>query len=182
MDNNLTTLGKRENAVFVLTPLYLVLFYFFREFYMMDESGLHLIFTIFYIIGFIVAIVAVLRFFRRIVLPSKIIEYDSMNLYINKGLKGKQIIPWTDVRSVDNLQVHGSLDAFVDAIRRVTEIGEFMGILGAAWDLSATGIVVLNCKGELIRVHGIKNAREVRNELHKIISLKRKKSENSFRL
>lgn len=182
MDNNLTTLGKRENAVFVLTPLYLVLFYFFREFYMMDESGLHLIFTIFYIIGFIVAIVAVLRFFRRIVLPSKIIEYDSMNLYINKGLKGKQIIPWTDVRSVDNLQVHGSLDAFVDAIRRVTEIGEFMGILGAAWDLSATGIVVLNCKGELIRVHGIKNAREVRNELHKIISSKRKKLENSFRL
>lgn len=182
MDNNLTTLGKRENAVFVLTPLYLVLFYFFREFYMMDESGLHLIFTIFYIIGFIVAIVAVLRFFRRIVLPSKIIEYDSMNLYINKGLKGKQIIPWADVRSVDNLQVHGSLDAFVDAIRRVTEIGEFMGILGAAWDLSATGIVVLNCKGELIRVHGIKNAREVRNELHKIISSKRKKLENSFRL
>lgn len=182
MDNNLTTLGKRENAVFVLTPLYLVLFYFFREFYMMDESGLHLIFTIFYIIGFIVAIVAVLRFFRRIVLPSKIIEYDSMNLYINKGLKGKQIIPWTDVRSVDNLQVHGSLDAFLDAIRRVTDIGEFMGILGAAWDLSATGIVVLNCKGELIRVHGIKNAREVRNELHKIISSKRKKLENSFRL
>lgn len=149
---------------------------------MMDESGLHLIFTIFYTIGFIVAIVAVLRFFRRIVLPSKIIEYDSMNLYINKGLKGKQIIPWTDVRSVDNLQVHGSLDAFLDAIRRVTEIGEFMGILGAAWDLSATGIVVLNCKGELIRVHGIKNAREVRNELHKIISSKRKKLENSFRL
>ena len=105
-----------------------------------------------------------------------------MNLYINKVLKGKQIIPWTDVRSVENLQVHGSLDAFLDAIRRVTDIGEFMGILRATWDLSATGIIVINCKGELVRVHGIKNAREVRNELHKIISSKRRNTENLLRM
>ncbi len=182
MDNNLTTLGKRENAVFILTPLYLVLFHFFRQFYLMGESGLPLSFMIFYIVGFIVAVVAVLRFFRRIILPSKILEYDSMNLYINRGLKGKQIIPWTDVRSVENLQVHGSLDAFLDALRRVTGIGEFMGILRAAWDLSATGIIVINCKDELVRVHGIKNAREVRNELHKIISSKRRSIENSLRM
>ena len=182
MDNNLTTLGKRENAVFILTPLYLVLFYFFRQFYLMEESGLELLLMVLHTIGFIVAIVAVLRFFRRIILPSKIIEYDSMNLYINKGLKGKEIIPWTDVRSVENLQVHGSLDAFIDAIRRVTDIGELIGIFRAAWDLSATGIIVLNCKDELVRVHGIKNAREVRNELHKIISSKRRNIENSLRM
>lgn len=182
MDNNLTTLGKRENAVFILTPLYLVLFYFFRQFYLMDESGLGLLLMILHTIGFIVAVVAVLRFFRRIILPSKILEYDSMHLYINRGLKGTEMIPWTDVKSVDNLQVHGSLDAFLDAIRRVTDIGEFMGILSAAWDLSATGVIVLNCKGELVRVHGIKNAREVRNELHKIISSKRRQTENSLRL
>lgn len=182
MDNNLTTLGKRENAVFVLTPLYLVLFHFFRQFYLMDGSGLGLILWVLHTIGFIAAIVATLRFFRRIILPSKILEYDSMNLYINKGLKGKQIIPWTDVRSVENLQVHGSIDAFLDALRRITDIGEFMGILRAAWDLSATGIIVLNCKGELVRVHGIKNAREVRNELHKIISSKRRNIENSLRM
>ncbi len=182
MDNNLTTLGKRENAVFILTPLYLVLFYFFRQFYLMDESGLGLLLMILHTIGFIVAVVAVLRFFRRIILPSKILEYDSMNLYVNKGLKGKQIIPWTDVRSVENLQVHGSLDAFFDAIRRVTDIGELIGIFRAAWDLSATGVIVLNCKGELVRVHGIKNAREVRNELHKIISSKRRNIENSLRM
>lgn len=182
MDNNLTTLGKRENAVFILTPLYLVLFYFFRQFYLMDGSGLGLLLMILHIIGFIVAVVAVLRFFRRIILPSKILEYDSMNLYINKGLKGKQIIPWTEVRSVDNLQVHGSIDAFIDAIRRITDIGEFIGILKAAWDLSATGVIVLNCKDEVVRVHGIKNAREVRNELHKIISSKRRKTENALRM
>ena len=182
MDNNLTTLGKRENAVFILTPLYLVLFHFFRQFYLMDESGVHMLLKIPYIIGFLVAIVATLRFFRRIILPSKIIEYDAINLYINKGIKGTQMIPWTDIRSVENLQVHGSLDAFLDAIRRVTDIGELIGIFRAAWDLSATGIIVLNCKGELVRVHGIKNAREVRNELHKIISSKRRQTENALRL
>ncbi|MEE1503616.1 MAG: hypothetical protein UGF89_05135 [Acutalibacteraceae bacterium] len=182
MDSNLVTLGKRENAVFILTPLYLVLFYFFRQFYLMDESGLGLLLMILHAIGFIVAVVAVLRFFRRIILPSKILEYDSMNLYINRGLKGTQMISWTEVRSVDNLQVHGSIDAFIDAIRRITDIGEFIGILKAAWDLSATGVIVLNCKDEVVRVHGIKNAREVRNELHKIISSKRKNMGNSFRL
>lgn len=182
MDNNLTTLGKRENAVFILTPLYLVLFYFFRQFYLMDESGLGLILMVLHTIGFIVAVVAVFRFFRRIILPSKILEYDSMHLYVNRGLKGTQMIPWTDVRSVENLQVHGSIDAFLDAIRRVTESGEFIGILRAAWDLSATGIIVINCKDGLVRVHGIKNARDVRNELHKIISSKRRKTENALRM
>ena len=182
MDNNLTTLGKRENAVFILTPLYLVLFYFFREFYVADESGLHMVLRIPYMLGFLVAIVATLRFFRRIILPNKILEYDAINLYINKGIKGTQMIPWTDIRSVENMQVHGSLDAFFDAIRRVTDIGEFIGIFRAAWDLSATGIIVLNCKDELVRVHGIKNAREVRNELHKIISSKRRNIENSLRM
>lgn len=180
MDSNLTTLGKRENAVFILTPLYLVLFYFFREFYM--ESGGSFVLMVPYIICWIIAVVSVLRFFRRIILPSKILEYDEMHLYINRGIKGTQMIPWGDVKSVDNLQVHGSVDAFIDAIRRVTSIGEFMGILSAAWDLSATGIIVINCKDEVIRVHGIKNAREVRNELHKIIASKRKKLENSLRL
>ena len=168
--------------MFILTPLYLVFFYFFRQFYLMDESGLGLLLMILHTIGFIVAVVAVLRFFRRIILPGKILEYDSTHLYINRGLKGTEIIPWTDIKSVDNLQVHGSLDAFLDAIRRVSDIGEFMGILSAAWDLSATGVIVLNCKGELVRVHGIRNAREVRNELHKIISSKRKNIENSLRL
>lgn len=182
MNNNLITLGKRENAVFILTPLYLVLFYFFREFYLMDESGLGLLLRIVYLIAFITAIIAVMRFCRRIILPNIILEYDSMNLYINKGLRGKQIIPWTDVRSVENLQVHGSIDAFIDAIRRVTDIGELIGIFKAAWDLSTTGVIVLNCRGELVRVHGIKNAREVRNELHKIISSKRKNIENSLRM
>ena len=111
-----------------------------------------------------------MRFCRRIILPNTILEYDSMNLYINKGIKGKQIIPWTDVMSVENLQVNGSVDAFIDAIRRITGIGELIGIFKAAWDLSATGIIVLNCRGELVRVHGIKNAREVRNEIYKIIN------------
>ena len=182
MNDNLTTLGKRENAVFILTPLYLVFFYFFREFYLVNKSSLVLLLRIVYLIAFITAIVAVLRFFRRIILPSKILEYDEMHLYINRGIKGTQMIPWVDVKSVDNLQVHGSIDAFIDAIRRVTSIGEFMGILYAAWDLSATGVIVINCKGELVRVHGIKNAREVRNELHKIISSKRRKTENTLRL
>ncbi len=182
MDNNLTTLGKRENAVFILTPLYLVLFYFFRQFYLMNESGLPLFFMIFCIIGFIVAIVAVLRFFRRIILPNKILEYDSMNLYINKGLKGSQIIPWTDVRSIDNLQQKGNYEAIFDGLRRYAGLKKFWGMLVALWDLSATGIVVINGKDELVRVHGIKNAREVRNELHKIISSKRKNIENSLRM
>ncbi|MBQ7115275.1 MAG: hypothetical protein IJN94_02530 [Clostridia bacterium] len=182
MNNNLITLGKRENAVFILTPLYLVLFYFFRQFYLMDEIGFGLLLRIAYLIAFITAIVAVLRFFRRIILPSKILEYDGMHLYINRGIKGTQMIPWSDVKSVDNLQVHGSVDAFIDAIRRVTSIGEFTGILSAAWDLSATGVIVINCKGELVRVHGIKNAREVRNELHKIISSKRRSIEKGFRV
>lgn len=180
MENNLTTLGKRENAVFILTPLYLVLFHFFREFYM--ESGGSFVLMVPYMICWVVAVVSVLRFFRRIILPSKIIEYDSVHLYINRGLKGTEMIPWTDVKSVDNLQVHGSIDAFIDAIRKVTNIGEIIGIFKAAWDLSATGIVVINCKDELVRVHGIKNAREVRNELHKIISSKRRKTENALRM
>ena len=182
MDNNLTTLGKRENAVFILTPLYLVLFYFFREFYLADETGLGLLLKIVYLIAFIVAVVAVMRFCRRIILPNTILEYDSMNLYINKGIKGKQIIPWTDIMSVENLQVNGSIDAFIDAIRKVTDIGELIGIFKAAWDLSATGIIVLNCRGELVRVHGIKNAREVRNELHKIIASKRREIAKGVRV
>ncbi len=182
MNNNLTTLGKRENAVFILTPLYLVLFYFFRQFYLMDESGVHMLLRIPYIIGFLVAVVATLRFFRRIILPSKILEYDSMNLYINKGLKGTQMIPWTDVRSIDNLQQKGNYEAIVDGLRRYSGLKKFWGMLVALWELSETGIVVLNCKDELVRVHGIKNAREVRNELHKIISSKRRKPENALRM
>ena len=182
MDNNLTTLGKRENAVFILTPLYLVLFYFFRQFYLMDISGLGLILWVLHTIGFIVAIVAVLRFFRRIILPSKILEYDAINLYINKGIKGTQMIPWTDVRSVDNLQQKGNYEAIIDGLRRYAGLKKIWGMLVALWELSETGIVVLNCKGELVRVHGIKNAREVRNELHKIISSKRKNIENSLRM
>ena len=182
MDNNLTTLGKRENAVFILTPLYLVLFYFFRQFYLMDESGLGLLLMILHTIGFIVAIVATLRFFRRMILPNKILEYDAVHLYINRGFKGTQMIPWTDVRSVDNLQVHGSIDAFIDALRRFFRFDRQVGLIKAAWELSETGIVVINCKGELVRVHGIKNAREVRNELHKIISSKRRNIENSLRM
>ena len=182
MDNNLTTLGKRENAVFILTPLYLVLFHFFRQFYLMDESGVHMLLRIPYMIGFLVAIVATLRFFRRIVLPSKILEYDAINLYINKGVKGTQMIPWTDVRSVDNLQQKGNYEAIIDGLRRYAGLKKIWGMLVALWELSETGIVVLNCKGELVRVHGIKNAREVRNELHKIISSKRKNIENSLRM
>ena len=182
MNNNLTTLGKRENAVFILTPLYLVLFYFFREFYLMDESGIHMLLRIPYIIGFLVAIMAILRFVRRIILPNKILEYDSMNLYINKGLKGSQIIPWTDVRSIDNLQQKGNYEAIIDGLRRYAGLKKIWGMLVALWELSETGIIVLNCKGEVVRVHGIKNAREVRNELHKIIVSKRRQIENSFRL
>ncbi len=182
MDNNLTTLGKRENAVFILTPLYLVLFCFFRQFYLMDESGIHMLLRIPYIIGYLVAVVAILRFFRRIILPNKILEYDSMNLYINKGLKGSQIIPWKDVRSIENLQQKGNYEAIVDGLRRYAGFKKLWGMLVALWELSETGIVVLNCKGELVRVHGIKNAREVRNELHKIISSKRRNIENSLRM
>ena len=170
MDNNLITLGKRENAVFILTPLYLVLFYFFREFYI--ESGGSFILMILYIIAYLVAIVAIFRFFRRIVLPNKVLEYDSMNLYINKGLKGTQMIPWSDVRSVDNLQQKGDYEAIIDGLRRFSGPKKVWGMLVALWQLSETGIIVINCKDELIRVHGIKNAREVRNELHRIISSK----------
>ena len=182
MDNNLTTLGKRENAVFILTPLYLVLFYFFREFYVADESGLHMVLRIPYMLGFLVAIVATLRFFRRIVLPSKILEYDAMYLYINRGIKGTQMIPWTDVRSVDNLQASSNIEGFVDARFNISRYSRMQALFSTAWKLSETGIIVLNCKDELVRVHGIKNAREVRNELHKIISSKRRNIENSLRM
>lgn len=180
MDNNLTTLGKRENAVFILTPLYLVLFYFFRDFYM--GFGGSLILMILYMICWVVAVVSVLRFFRRIFLPSKIIEYDVAHLYINRGLKGTQMIPWTDIRSVDNLQNKGGIDSFIDAIRKPFKYQRHLGLFEAAWELSTTGIIVLNCKGELVRVHGIKNAREVRNELHKIIISKRRELENTLGL
>lgn len=135
-----------------------------------------------YIIGLLVAIVATMRFFRRIILPSKIIEYDAMHLYINRGLKGTQMIPWTDVRSIDNLQQKGNYEAIRDGLRRYTGFKKFWGMLVALWELSETGIVVVNCKGELVRVHGIKNAREVRNELHKIIASKRRQTENTLRL
>ncbi len=182
MDNNLTTLGKRENAVFILTPLYLVLFHFFRQFYIMDESGIHTLLRIPYIIGFLVAIVATLRFLRRIVLPSKILEYDAMNLYINRGLKGTQMLSWADVRSIDNLQQKGNYEAIFDGLRRYAGLKKIWGLLVALWELSETGIVVINCKDELVRVHGIKNAREVRNELHKIISSKRRSSDNALRM
>lgn len=180
MNNNLTTLGKRENAVFILTPLYLVLFYFFRDFYM--EFGGSLILMILYMIFWVVAVVSVLRFFRRIILPSKIIEYDAAHLYINRGLKGTQMIPWTDIRSVDNLQNKGGIDSFIDAIRKPFKYQRRFGLFEAAWEMSTTGIIVINCKDELVRVHGIKNAREVRNELHKIISSKRRKTENALRM
>ena len=180
MNNNLTTLGKRENAVFILTPLYLVIFYFFREFYM--EIGGSFVLMVPYMICWVVAVVSVLRFFRRIILPNKIIEYDAAHLYINRGLKGTQMIPWTDVRNVDNLQNKGGIDSFIDAIRKPFRYQKRFGLIEAAWELSTTGIIVINCKGELVRVHGIKNAREVRNELHKIIVSKRKSIENSFRL
>lgn len=180
MDNNLTTLGKRENAVFILTPLYLVLFYFFRDFYM--GFGGSLILMILYMIFWVVAVVSVLRFFRRIILPSKIIEYDAAHLYINRGLKGTQMIPWTDIRSVDNLQNKGGIDSFIDAIRKPFRYQRRFGLFEAAWELSTTGIIVINCKDELVRIHGIKNAREVRNELHKIISSKRRSIEKGFRV
>ena len=180
MNNNLITLGKRENAVFILTPLYLVLFYFLRDFYM--EFGGSLILMILYMIFWVVAVVSVLRFFRRIILPSKIIEYDAAHLYINRGLKGTQMIPWTDIRSVDNLQNKGGIDSFIDAIRKPFKYQRRFGLFEAAWEMSTTGIIVINCKDELVRVHGIKNAREVRNELHKIISSKRKSIEKGFRV
>ena len=180
MNNNLITLGKRENSVFILTPIYLVLFYFFRQFYLMNDGGLHLLLRIPYLFGLLVAIVAILRFFRRILLPSNIIEYDAINLYINKGLKGQQIIPWAHVISIENLQQKGDYEAIIDGLRRYAGPKKLWGLLVALWELSETGIIVLNCKDELVRIHGIKNAREVRNELHKIISSKRKKLENSF--
>lgn len=182
MDSNLVTLGERENAVFILTPLYLVLFYFLREFYMMEGSSVSLLLTVPYIVGWVVAVVSVLRFFRRIILPRKIIEYDSAHLYINRGLKGTQMIPWTDVRSVDNLQNKSGIDSFIDAVRKPFGHQRRAGLFLAAWELSTTGIIVINCKDELVRVHGIKNAREVRNELHKIISSKRRKTENALRM
>ena len=180
MNSNLITLGKRENAVFILTPLYLVFFYFFREFYM--ESGSSFVLMVPYIICWIIAVVSVLRFFRRIILPNKIIEYDSANLYINKGLKGSEVIPWSDVRSIDNLQQKGDYEAIIDGLRRYSGPRKTWGMLVALWQLSETGIIVINCKGELVRVHGIKNAREVRNELHKIIVSKRRNLDNSLRL
>lgn len=182
MNNNLTTLGKRENAVFILTPLYLVLFYFLREFYLMDESGVSLLLTIPYMVGWVAALVSVLRFFRRIVLPSKIIEYDAAHIYINRGLKGTQMIPWTDVRSVDNLQNKSGIESFIDAIRKPFRHQKHFALFEAAWEISTTGIIVINCKDELVRVHGIKNAREVRNELHRIITSKRRDIAKDFRL
>ncbi len=180
MDSNLVTLGKRENAVFILTPLYLVLFHFFREFYM--ESGGSFVLMVPYMICWVVAVVSVLRFFRRIILPNKIIEYDATHLYINRGFKGTQTIPWTDIRSVDNLQNKGGIDSFIDAIRKPFRYQRRFGLFEAAWELSTTGIIVINCKDELVRVHGIKNAREVRNELHRIISAKRKNIGNLLRM
>ena len=180
MESKLITLGKRDNTVFILSPLYLVLFYFFRDFYM--GFGGSLILMILYVIFWVVAVVSVLRFFRRIILPSKIIEYDAAHLYINRGLKGTQMIPWTDIRSVDNLQNKGGIDSFIDAIRKPFKYQRRFGLFEAAWELSTTGIIVINCKDELVRVHGIKNAREVRNELHKIISSKRRQTENALRL
>lgn len=180
MESKLITLGKRDNTVFILTPLYLVLFYFFRDFYM--GFGGSLILMILYMICWVVAVVSVLRFFRRIFLPSKIIEYDVAHVYINRGLKGTQMIPWTDIRSVDNLQNKGGIDSFIDAIRKPFKYQRHLGLFEAAWELSTTGIIVLNCKGELVRVHGIKNAREVRNELHKIIISKRRELENTLGL
>ena len=180
MESKLITLGKRDNTVFILTPLYLVLFYFFRDFYI--GFGGSLILMILYMIFWVVAVVSVLRFFRRIILPSKIIEYDAAHLYINRGLKGTQMIPWTDIRSVDNLQNKGGIDSFIDAIRKPFKYQRRFGLFEAAWELSTTGIIVINCKDELVRVHGIKNAREVRNELHKIISSKRRQTENALRL
>ena len=180
MESKLITLGKRDNTVFILTPLYLVLFYFFRDFYI--GFGGSLILMILYMIFWVVAVVSVLRFFRRIILPSKIIEYDAAHLYINRGLKGTQMIPWTDIRSVDNLQNKGGIDSFIDAIRKPFKYQRRFGLFEAAWELSTTGIIVINCNDELVRVHGIKNAREVRNELHKIISSKRRQTENALRL
>ena len=182
MNNNLTTLGKRENAVFVLTPLYLVLFYFFNEIRSVDLGGLGLLFTVMYVIGLIVAIVSVLRFFRRIVLPSKILEYDDTCLYINKGFKGTRTIPWRDVRSVDNLHQNGDLSAIIYGLRSFKYTRSRMEMWQNIWKLSETGIIVINCKDELIRVHGIKNAREVRNELHRIISSKRRSVDNTLRM
>lgn len=182
MENNLTTLGKRENAVFILTPLYLVLFYIFRSFYLTDESGISLLFKAVYIIGVLVAIVAVLRFFRRLLLPSKIIQCDSMNLYINKGIKGSQIIPLNEIRSVDALVRKGNYEAIIDGIRAYAGLKKIWGMIVALWELSETGIVVINCKNELVRVHGIRNAREVGIEIHKILSSRRNNAESSLRL
>lgn len=148
----------------------------------MDESGLGLILMVLHTIGFIVAVVAVFRFFRRIILPSKILEYDSMHLYINRGLKGTQMIPWTDVRSVDNLNQHGDLDAIRYGLQSFRRSKDYWEMWEALWSLSEMGIIVINCKDELVRIHGIKNAREVRNELYKIISSKRRKTENALRM
>ncbi len=181
-NSNLTLLGKRENAVFILTPLYLVLFYFFDKLYGSDILGLSLFLRIPYVIAWVVAVVSVLRFFRRIVLPSKILEYDSMNLYINKGLKGTQMIPWSDIRSVDNLQVYGDFRAIFGGLHRHALPGKIRDMFVTIWNLSVTGIIVINCKNELVRVHGIKNAKEVRNEIHKIITQKRKNIDKGFKL
>ena len=182
MNNNLITLGKRENAVFILTPLYLVLFYFFNEVRSVDLGGLGLLFTVVYVIGLIVAIVSMLRFFRRIVLPSKILEYDNTCLYINKGFKGTRTIPWKDVSSVDNLHQNGDLSAIIYGLRSFKYTRARMEMWQNIWNLSETGIIVINCKDEVVRIHGIKNAREVRNELHKIIVSKRRNIEKGFRV
>ncbi len=182
MNNNLITLGKRENAVFILAPLYLVLFYFFNEVRSVDLGGLGLLFTVVYVIGLIVAIVSMLRFFRRIVLPNKILEYDNTCLYINKGFKGTRTIPWKDVRSVDNLHQNGELSAIIYGLRSFKYTRARMEMWQNIWNLSETGIIVINCKDEVVRIHGIKNAREVRNELHKIIVSKRRSIEKGFRV
>jgi hypothetical protein len=86
------------------------------------------------------------------------------------------------VRSIDNLQQKGNYEAIIDGLRRYAGLKKLWGMFVALWQLSETGIIVINCKGELVRVHGIKNAREVRNELHKIISSKRRNIENSLRM
>ena len=92
------------------------------------------------------------------------------------------MIPWTDVRSVDNLNQHGDIDAIIYGLRSFKRTKAYWEMWEALWNLSETGIIVINCKDELVRVHGIKNAREVRNELHKIIASRRKNLENSLRL
>lgn len=165
-------LAYRSNRIFVVAPIVVAVCLFILYLWLQDELYVFGRRRRYRFVGFITMLMVTMMcaFIERLCMPAVLIECDDYGLYIYKYRKSEPIL----VRYEDIISSCVTVDVGSEDI----SIGQLSPEQTGLVSNNAVGTLCIRLQTEDIRIRGIKDVKQVRQEINKKVNeLKRKQQE-----